>query len=83
MLLGEQAVLTLIAIPVGLVVGRLLCWLVSTRFASDVFRIPLVISDTSHVIAVAVVALAAAGSGLVIWRRIGRLDLVTVLKTRE
>jgi putative ABC transport system permease protein len=83
MLLGEQAVLTLIAIPVGLAVGRFLCWLVSTRYVSDVFRIPLVISDTSHVIAVVVVALAAAGSGLVIWRRIGRLDLVAVLKTRE
>lgn len=83
MLLGEQAVLTLIAIPIGLAVGRFLCWLVSTRLVSDVFRIPLVISDASHVFSVGVVMLAAAGSGLVIWRRIGRLDLVAVLKTRE
>jgi hypothetical protein len=29
------------------------------------------------------VILAAAGSGLVIWRRIGKMDLVAVLKTRE
>ena len=83
MLLGEQAVLTLAAIPVGLAIGWGLCWLVSTRHVSDVFRIPLVITGTSQVIAVAVVILAAAGSGLVIWRRIGRLDLVAVLKTRE
>jgi putative ABC transport system permease protein len=83
MLLGEQAVLTVAAVPVGLLMGRFLCWLVSTRHVSDVFRIPLVISDISQVFAVAVVALAAVGSGLVIWRRIGRMDLVAVLKTRE
>jgi putative ABC transport system permease protein len=83
MLLGEQAVLTVAAFPVGLAVGWLLCWLVSARHVSDVFRIPLVISDVSQVFAVAVVVVAAVGSALVIWRRIRRLDLVAVLKTRE
>lgn len=83
MLLGEQAVLTLVAIPVGLGLGRFLCWLVVTRFTSDVFRIPLVISGFSRVFAVGVVVLAAAGSALLIRRRIRRLDLVAVLKTRE
>ena len=75
--------LTLAAVPVGLAVGRFLCWLVSTRHVSDLFRIPLVISDFSQVFAVAVVVVAAVGSALVIWRRICRLDLVAVLKTRE
>jgi putative ABC transport system permease protein len=83
MLLGEQAVLTVAAFPVGLAVGRFLCWLVSTRHVSDVFRIPLVISDVSQVFAIGVVVVAAVGSALVIWRRIRRLDLVAVLKTRE
>lgn len=83
MLLGEQAVLTLAAIPVGLAVGWWFCWLVSTRHVSDVFRIPLVITERSQFFAVAVVLLAAIGSGLVIARRIGKLDLVAVLKTRE
>jgi putative ABC transport system permease protein len=83
MLLGEQAVLTVLAIPLGLALGRLLNWLVVTRFTSDLFRIPLVISDFSRVFAVTVVLVAAVGSGFVVWRRIGRLNLVTVLKTRE
>jgi putative ABC transport system permease protein len=83
MLLGEQALLLLVAIPVGLAAGRWLCWLVSTRHVSDIFRLPLVISHASYVFAVGVVLLAAIGSALVIWRRIGRLDLVAVLKTRE
>jgi putative ABC transport system permease protein len=68
---------------VGLAAGRWLCWLVSTRHVSDIFRLPLVISHASYVFAVGVVLLAAIGSALVIWRRIGRLDLVAVLKTRE
>jgi putative ABC transport system permease protein len=76
-------VLTVLAIPLGLALGRLLNWLVVTRFTSDLFRIPLVISDFSRVFAVTVVLVAAVGSGFVVWRRIGRLNLVTVLKTRE
>jgi putative ABC transport system permease protein len=83
MLLGEQAVLTLAAIPCGLALGRFLCWLVVTRFTSVLFRIPLVISPFSRVFAVGIVLVAAVGSALLIRRRIRRLDLVAVLKTRE
>jgi putative ABC transport system permease protein len=83
MLLGEQALLTLVAIPVGLAGGRLLCWLVVTRFTSDLFRLPLIISDLTRLFSVTVLCLAAAGSALIVWRRIQRLDLVAVLKTRE
>jgi putative ABC transport system permease protein len=83
MLLGEQALLTLAAIPLGLALGWTLCWLVVTRFTSDIFRIPLIISDLTRVTAVAVVLVAAVGSALIVWRRIRRLDLVAVLKTRE
>ncbi len=83
MLLGEQALLTLVAIPVGLVLGRTLCWLVVTRFTSDIFRIPLIVSDFTQLFAVGVVLAAAVLSALVVWRRIRRLDLVGVLKTRE
>jgi putative ABC transport system permease protein len=83
MLLGEQGLLTLVAMPLGLALGWTLCWLVVTRFTSDLFRIPLVISDLTRVVAVAVVLIAAVASGLVVWRRIRRLDLVAVLKTRE
>lgn len=83
MLLGEQALLTLAAIPAGLALGWFLCWLVVTRFTSDLFRIPLIISDLTRVTAVAVVLLAAVASALVVRRRIRRLDLVAVLKTRE
>jgi len=83
MLLGEQALLTVLAVPFGLAAGQGLCWLMVTRFTSDLFRLPLVISDLTRVFAVLVLAVSAVASALVVWRRISRLDLVTVLKTRE
>jgi len=83
MLLGEQAVLTVAAIPLGLTGGWFLAWLVVTRFTSDLFRLPLIISDATRLISVAVLLLAAVGSAFIVWRRIQRLDLVAVLKTRE
>lgn len=83
MLLGEQALLAVVAIPAGLAAGHLLCWLVVTRFSTDLFRLPLVISDLTRLFAVTVLCLAVAGSAYIVWRRIQRLDLVAVLKTRE
>ncbi len=83
MLLGEQAVLLAAAIPAGLAIGAGLAWLVVSRFASSLFRIPLIISPWSRGFAVGVVLVAAVASGAIIWRRIGRFDLVAVLKTRE
>ena len=83
MLLGEQGLLLACAIPLGLVVGTALAWLVVTRFSSDLFRLPLVVSAWSRVFAVGVVLIAGVVSGLLVWRRLARLDLVAVLKTRE
>jgi putative ABC transport system permease protein len=52
-------------------------------FESEVFRIPVVINPASYASAALVTMLAAAASGLVVRRRLDRLDLVEVLKTRE
>ncbi len=83
MLLGEQALLTAVALPFGLGIGHLLAWLIVERFTSDIFRIPLVISGFTQVIGVGIVLAAAAVTSLVIAQRIRRLNLVAVLKTRE
>lgn len=83
-LLGELAVLTLIAIPLGLVMGYGLSWMVvTTTYDTELFRIPLVIGRRTYAFAGCVVLLAAILSGLMIRRRIDRLDLVSVLKSRE
>jgi putative ABC transport system permease protein len=83
MLLGEQAVLTLLAIPAGAALGYFLCWLMATRFTSEIFRLPLVIYPRTYALATAVIVIAALGTGLMIRRRVYRLDLVSVLKARE
>lgn len=83
MLLGEQAVLTLASIPIGFALGWALCVYIARAFDSEVYRIPLVISVRTYATSFFIIALAASFTAVVIQRRIGGLDLVEVLKTRE
>jgi putative ABC transport system permease protein len=83
MLLGEQALLTLIALPLGAAVGYAVCGLLAYRFESDLFRLPLVVSARTVLYAFLAVTAAAVASGIAVRWRLDRLDLVEVLKTRE
>jgi putative ABC transport system permease protein len=82
-LLGELAIVTLAAIPLGLVCGRFFAWWMNQAFDQELFRFPLVISNHTYAVAAAVVMIASAASGLVVRRRLDQLDLVAVLKSRE
>ena len=83
MLLGEQVVLAVVSLPAAFLVAWSLCWLVAVRFESELYRIPILIEGTSYLFGVAIIAVASVLSALAIRGRIGRLDLVEVLKTRE
>lgn len=82
-LLIELGVIVALAQPLGWLLGYLFSWLVVKGFESDLFRIPFVIERSTFAIASLVVLVVAALSALVVRRRIDRLDLVRVLKTRE
>ncbi|HHJ16899.1 MAG TPA: ABC transporter permease [Gammaproteobacteria bacterium] len=82
-LLGELALLTLVAIPLGFLVGRGLCAYLVARLQTDLYRVPLVLEPDTYAFAALVVLLSATVSGVMIWRQLGRLDLLAVLKTRE
>jgi putative ABC transport system permease protein len=82
-LLGELAVLTLAAIPLGWLIGYGLCAMFVKGLDTEIYRIPLVLERSTYAMAAVVVMLAALISGLIVRRRIDRLDLVAVLKTRE
>jgi putative ABC transport system permease protein len=82
-LLGEQALLTLCAIPVGLAIGYGLCALLVPAFDREMFRLPLVLGKWSYIYPVVAVVSAALFSGLLVARRLRHLDLIAVLKTRE
>ena len=83
MLLGEQALLVLASIPCGILIGYGFCALLTTAMQTELYRMPLVINAKTYVIAALIVGLASAGTGILLYRRLSRLDLVAVLKTRE
>lgn len=82
-LLGEIAVLTLVAIPVGFIIGEGLCTYMVAAFQTDLFRIPIIIAPRTYSYSAGVVLIASVVSGLIVRRRVDHLDLVAVLKTRE
>lgn len=82
-LLGELALLTLAAIPPGLLLGRWLCGYIASTVESDLYRVPLVVQPASYAFSATVVVVSAAISGFLVRRRLDHLDLIAVLKTRE
>jgi putative ABC transport system permease protein len=83
MLLGEQAILTALAVPVGFAFAYALCWLIATRFESELYQIPVVVAPRTYLFGALVIITSVALSGLAVRNRVAHLDLVAVLKTRE
>jgi len=83
LLLGEIALLTLAALPLGCAAGWLLARLIVTAFETELYRVPFIINPATYGWAITVGALASAISAFLVRRRIDRLDLIAVLKTRE
>ena len=82
-LMGELAVLTIVAIPLGWAIGYAFCAAMVQGFESEMYRIPLVIRNASYARAAVVTCVAAVISGLLVRGRLDQLDLVEVLKSRE
>jgi len=83
LLLGELALVILIALPLGMVLGWALTHLIADALQSDQFRFPAVAQPRTYAWAALCVLAAGVASALVVRRRIDRLDLVAVLKTRD
>ena len=82
-LLGELTILTLLAIPLGLLIGRLLSWYMIQEIPQEIFRVPLIIEHSTYAISATVVIIASLLSSLVVRSNLDHLDLVAVLKTKE
>ena len=82
-LLGELAVVTLAGLPVGALLGCVMGEAIMTLFNNEVYRLSFVVAPATLARAFLVVLVAAVASGLLVRRRLDRLDLVAVLKTRE
>ena len=82
-LLGELALLTIAALPVGGLLGYGMAAAIVQALDSEVYRFPLVISRAAVAWAFLTIIAATLISGLIVRRRLDRLDLVAVLKIRE
>jgi putative ABC transport system permease protein len=82
-LLGELALVTLASIPIGIACGSGLAWLILELLRNELYRVPFVIEASTFGSAILTVVVASLLSGLLVRRRLDRLDLVAVLKTQE
>ncbi|MCU7836118.1 MAG: FtsX-like permease family protein [gamma proteobacterium symbiont of Taylorina sp.] len=82
-LLGELALITLFAIPLGLFIGYWMSYGFILGLQQELFRIPFVINYSTYTLSILVVGFSAVISGLLVWYKLNRIDLVTVLKIKE
>lgn len=82
-LLTELGVMVILAQPLGWLIGHSFSRLVAKGFESDLFRIPLIINASTYAVSSLIVLGGALVSALIVRRRIDRLDLIRVLKTRD
>ncbi|RFO96043.1 ABC transporter permease [Rhodoferax lacus] len=83
LLLGELALLLLLALPLGMALGWALTHVLVQQMHSDQFMFPVVIRPRTYALAALCIVGAGVASALVVRQRIDRLDLVAALKARE
>ncbi|WP_338082416.1 ABC transporter permease [Donghicola mangrovi] len=82
-LLGELGVVVLIALPLGLALGRWMAHGIAAGFSTEIYQVPVVAAPHSMGIATCVVLGAAVASGWLVKRDMDRADIILALKTRE
>jgi putative ABC transport system permease protein len=82
-LLGEVALLTFVALPLGCGLGYALASLIVQAFKTELYRVPLVVLASTYGWAMVIGLAATVVSALLVRRQVDRLDLIAVLKTRE
>ncbi|MEL6753655.1 MAG: ABC transporter permease, partial [Pseudomonadota bacterium] len=82
-LIGELALLVILALPLGGIMGYGLASLIASAMGSDLYRIPLVVDPSTYGFSALIVIASAFASALFVRMRVKSLDLIAVLKTRE
>ena len=79
----EIGTIVVLAQPIGWLIGTFATYGILTALATDFFRIPVAFEKSTYAIATLIVVGAGLVPALIVRRRIDRLDLVRVLKSRE
>lgn len=82
-LLGELAVITLLAIPLGSLIGHLLSFAIAEGFSTELYQVPARFIPETHGTAALTVLAASAVSGWLVQRGLAKRDLTAALKSRE
>ncbi len=82
-LLGELAIITLLAIPVGLPIGYGFAYLATLALDTETHRFPLVVSRATLAYSTCIIFGAAIASSLYVRRKLDKLDLIAVMKVKE
>ncbi len=82
-LFGEQAVQVALAVPLGLLVGRWLTRAMLSNVDPETYRMPVTVSLRTYLFALVVTLASALVSAWLLRRKLSKLDLIAVLKTRE
>jgi putative ABC transport system permease protein len=82
-LVGELVMLTLLALPLGLLIGSGFARVILASVNTEFVRVPLILTPANYAFAVLVVAVSSLVSAWLACRRLDQLDLVGVLKARD
>ena len=84
-LVGETMLLVVLSLPLGCLLGFVLTALFvnAPGFNTELMRMPLAIEPSTYGTAIVVLLVSGVLAGAAMKRRADRLDLITVLKTRE
>jgi putative ABC transport system permease protein len=82
-LLGELGLQVLLGLPPGMLIGKWLAIGMMSGIDTEMYRFPVVISAQTYAYAAVVTLGAALVSALLVRRKLDKLDLIAVLKTRE
>jgi putative ABC transport system permease protein len=82
-LVGELVLLTLVALPIGLVLGSGFAKGILTAVNTETVRLPLVLTPANYAFAVLVVATASAVSAIFAARKVASINLVSALKALD
>ncbi len=82
-LLGEVVLLIMLGLPLGCLLGWGLVLSMISSFDTELFRIPMVILPNTFGYSILLVIVATIFSATLVRRRVDKLDLIKVLKTRE
>ena len=82
-LLGELGILALLALPLGLLLGYALTSLLTKAMETELYALPFSVVPSTYAACALTVLGATVVSGLIVRRKLDRLDLLEVLKAKE